>query len=100
MDFSEMLHKANLYRLEMLIMCMGDSNEDPEYVPYSERLAEADKKADAFFKARFPELEEYNEIMAYYDDQVFVNRQVYFEIGMIVGGKIAFDISKRMEELK
>ena len=100
MDFSKMLHRADLHNMEMHIMGMADSNEDPEYVPYAERLAEADKNADAFFKARFPELKDYDEIMAYYDDQVFINQQIYFEIGLIVGGKMAFEISKRMEELK
>ena len=58
------------------------------------------RDADAFLKARFPEQKDYNEITSMYDRQVSVNQDVYFEIGLIVGGKIAFEISKRMEELK
>ncbi len=65
-----------------------------------ERLMEADEKAHAFFKARYPDMKEYDEIMAYYYNQTGVIKEVYFEIGLIAGGKIAFEISKRMEELK
>lgn len=100
MEFSKILQRANLNVLEAYIVRELESWEDPPYKPYAERLAEAGRDADAFLKARFPELKDYNEITSFYDRQVSVNQDVYFEIGLIVGGKIAFEISKRMEELK
>ncbi len=99
-EFSKLLQRANLNVLEAYIVRELESWEDPPYKPYSERLAEAGRDADTFLKARFPELKDYNEITSFYDRQVSVNQDVYFEIGLIVGGKMAFEISRRMEELK
>lgn len=100
MDFSGLLHRTNLNVLEAFITNELESNDAPSEQGYRERLMEADNKAANFLKARFPVLKEYDQIMAYYYNQTEVIQEVYFEIGLIVGGKIAFEISKKMEELK
>ncbi len=100
MDFSGLLHRTNLNALEAFITNEIESNDAPSEQSYRERLLEADNKAADFLKARFPVLKEYDEIMSYYYDQTGVIKEVYFEIGLIIGGKIAFEISKKMEELK
>ena len=100
MDFSGILRRTEIERLNEYIMSGDLRIEESSQQSYTERLMEADEKAHAFFKSRYPDMEEYNEIMGYYYNQTGVIKEVYFEIGLIVGGKIAFEISKRMEELK
>jgi len=80
-----------------------DGSESFENLPektYSERLAEARKKATAFFDARYSDIHEYDEISGYFNEQAGVFQDVYFEIGLILGAKIAFQICGRMGELK
>ena len=48
---------------------------------------------------RYTDLKELDEITGYYDEQVGVYQDVYFEIGLILGAKIAFQIRAKMEEL-
>ncbi len=100
MDFNGILRRIEIERLKEYIMSGELRIEESSGQSYTERLMEADNKAANFLKARFPVLKEYDEIMSYYYDQTGVIKEVYFEIGMIAGGKIAFEISKRMEELK
>ena len=54
---------------------------------------------EAFFEERFSDIKELDEIAGYYYKQAIVYRDVYFEMGLITGAKIAFQIHKRMEEL-
>ena len=54
---------------------------------------------ESFFEERFSDIKELDEIVGYYYKQAIVYRDVYFEIGLITGAKIAFQIHKRMEEL-
>ena len=100
MGIDDMLCRANLNSLEKFLINGDKSNEEAPYRRYSERLMEADHRAAAFLRERFPVLNEYDEIMAYYYDQTGVIQEVYFEIGLILGAKIALEISRRMEELK
>ena len=100
MNYSEILKRTDLNYLENFILNGLDGEGPVDYKTYSERLMEADNKASDFLRTRFPVLKEYDQIMAYYYDQTGVIQEVYFEIGLIVGGKIALEISKRMEELK
>jgi hypothetical protein len=100
MDFSDLLQRANLNSMEEYLFHGGESVEEPTRKTYSERLAEARKKATAFFQARFPDIEDYDEITGYFHKQAGVFQHVYFEIGLILGAKIAFQICERMGELK
>jgi hypothetical protein len=85
MDFSDMLKRANLNSLQDYFLYGGESTKKPSDKTYSERLKEATKNATAFFKARYPDIAEYDEIAGYFGTQAAVFQEVYFEIGLIVG---------------
>lgn len=99
MDFSDLLQRASLLSVERFFMYGGENMEKPSGKTYSQRLLEVRKKAAAFFEQRFPNLEEYDEISGYYDELAAVYEEVYFEIGLILGAKIAFEVRGKMEEL-
>lgn len=99
MDFKDMLKRANLNTLEDFLFHGGEFYSEPSEKTYAERIKEADRKISAFFEQRYPNIEEYDEIAGYYYRQADVYREVYFEIGLIAGAKIAYQIAKRTEEL-
>ena len=99
MDFSNLLRRTNLNSIQDYLMYGGESLEKPSDKTYSERLKEADKKASAFFHSRYTENDEFDEIYGYYNAQIAVYENVYFEIGLIMGAKIAFQVRGKMEEL-
>ncbi len=100
MNFSELLQRANLNCIEDFLINGSESFDKPSEKTYSERLAEAQKKVTAFFQARYTDIHEYDEIAGYFHEQARVFQDVYFEIGLILGAKIAFQLCERMEELK
>lgn len=99
MDFGDLLERANLNSIESYLLYGGESTDKPSEKTYSERLAEAKKKAAAFFQSRYSDIQEYDEITGYFNEQVAVFQDVYLEIGLILGAKIAFQIRERMEEI-
>lgn len=99
MDFSDLLRRADLNSIEEYLMHGGESIIKSPDATYAERLKEAQEKAAAFFEARYPDMDEYDEIFGYYNEQVSVYQDIYFEIGLILGAKIAFQLHKKLEEL-
>ena len=99
MDFRELLQRANLNCIEDFLMHGGESFEKPSEKTYSEGLEEAQKKVMTFFQARYSNMQEYDEITGYFHEQAAVFQDVYFEIGLILGAKIAFQICERMGEI-
>lgn len=99
MEFSDILHRANLNSIEDYLIDGSESLLEPSTKKYSERLSEVQKKITAFFQARYSDVNEYDEISGYFNEQTEVFRAVYLEIGLILGAKIAFQIRERMEEL-
>jgi len=98
MDFKDLLQRANLNCIENYLLYGEPTFEKQSEKSYSERLKEARKKASAFFKARYSDIDEYDEISGYFYEQVEVYQDVYFEIGLIVGAKIAFQLRGKIEE--
>lgn len=99
MNFSDILHRANLNSIEDYLIDGSESFIEPSTKKYSERLAEAKKKVTTFFKARYENLDEYDEIAGYFEEQADVFKSVFLEIGLILGAKIAFQLSGRIQEL-
>lgn len=99
MDFSDLLQRVNLNNLQKHLLYGGETSEEPSKKTYTQRLKEVNKKTGAFLRSRFTDVSEFEEIFGYYIDGIAVYEEVYFEIGMILGAKIAFQIKEKMEEL-
>lgn len=100
MDFSKLYQRANLYALQNYLMYGCECLKDSPVKSYSERLADAQKKVTAFFSARYSDIDEYDEIIGYFYEQMVVVEEVYFEIGFILGAKITAQICQRMKQLE
>ena len=77
MNFSDMLHRANLNSIEDYLIDGSESLIEPSTKKYLERLAEAKKKVTTFFKARYENLDEYDEIAGYFEEQADVFKSVF-----------------------
>jgi hypothetical protein len=100
MDFNGLLRRANLNSIQSFLIYGDESFEEASQKTYSERITDAQKQAADFFKARYSDIDEYDEIAGYFNDQAAVFEEVYFEIGLILGTKIAFQLYAKMEELR
>ena len=99
MDFNHSYRRADLNSIEAFLMHGGESFERPSDKSYAQRLREARKNATAFFEARFTNIDEFDEIAGYFNEQVSVFEDVYLEIGLLLGARIAFQICGKIAEL-
>ena len=100
MDFKDLLRRANLKTIEDFLIYDIDSFETSPKKSYSRRLEEAKQNAINFFNARYKDIKEFDEIVGYFNEQTYVFQEVYFEIGLITGAKIAYQICERIKELE
>ena len=98
MDFKDLLRRTNLHSLESFLLNGTENLEQPCDTPYAERLTEAERTAKAFFDARFADSDDYDEIAGYVTELIEVFQAVYFEIGLLLGGRIAYQIAERLAE--
>lgn len=99
MKFNEYLQRAELISLQNFLKHGGETYIQSSEKTYSEQISDAREKAKNFLQKRFPDIDDYDEIYGYFDEQVSVYEEVYFEVGLIVGAKIGFQLHKKFNEL-
>lgn len=100
MNFKNYLQRANLDSIQNFLKYGSESFIETDMRTYSERIKDARKNTVNFFKDRFTDINEFDKILGYFEEQTTVYEEVYFEIGMILGAKIALELTKKAEELK
>lgn len=100
MNFRDLLKRSNLTSIENYLLYGDENLEKSLGKTYAERLEEARKKATAFFHSRYSDARDYEEIEQCFNEQAEVFLDVYFEIGLLLGAKIGYQIRGRMEELQ
>lgn len=99
MKFENYLQRAELISLQNFLKYGGETFIPTSGKKYSERLTEARRKAKNFFEEKFSDIDEFDRIYGYFDEQVSEYEEVFFEIGIIVGAKIGFQFREKMEDL-
>ena len=100
MDFNDFLQRAELFSLQTFIKYGCETFSKLPEKTYSERLKEANKNMKDFCDKKFDDIKEYDEVYGYFHEQASVFEDVYFEIGLIVGAKIAFQLCDKINELR
>lgn len=98
MYFREMLKRAELNSIENFLLS-GEEVLEKTQGYYTERLKAAEAGIGKFFEARFTDLDECDETFMHFYNMVDTYREVFFEIGLFAGAKIAMQINKKLEEL-
>lgn len=99
MDFGDLFNRVNFNCLIDLILYGAENCMPSSSKTYAQRLKEANANARKFFKARYPNIDEYDEIVGYYNAQIGTYTEVYFEVGLLLGAKIGYQICTRLKEL-
>ena len=89
MNFKNYLMRANLFSLQNFFKHGGECLIEIENKTYEQRLKDARKNAVAFFKMKFTDIKEFDDVLCYFEEQCSAYEEVYFEIGMILGAKMA-----------
>ena len=100
MVFDNLLDRANLNNIEFFLRTGGEVCDAPPEGSHRERLYAAEQKAEKLLRERFTEEQEILEINEIIYDLIIVHQDIYFEIGMLLGMKIAAQINAKMEEMK
>ena len=97
MSFSNLLHRANLNAIDQFIMTGAEQLNDFSDKTYLQRIHDECHILSEYLKKNFPENHEeiLNNIFKYID----VTEEIYFEMGLIAGAKLAFQIDKRLADL-
>ncbi len=90
-----MLDRANLNVIEEFILTGFTSNMKPSEKKYSERLMDVENKISEYMNMHEKMVPECAELWKCFSEQ----SEVYFELGIIIGAKIAFQLQKRIEEI-
>ncbi|MBE7030306.1 MAG: hypothetical protein E7409_02630 [Ruminococcaceae bacterium] len=99
MYFKNLSHRASK---DSIITFLRENRENFYELPeetYAQRIADARKNAVSFLRERFPDIDEFDQIYGYFDQQTTVFEEVYFEIGLLLGAKIALELKQKSDEL-
>lgn len=57
-------------------------------------------KLREFLHTQYPDMETYEKISDYFNEMAIVIEEVFFEIGLITGAKIGYQLREKIDELK
>ena len=99
MYLKELLSRANLNNLENFILTGAELSDPLPEKDYMQRIREAEHRLGEYLKLCFPNEEECDEVAmcVYGITEEYTN--VYFEIGLLTGAKIALQASKKLKDL-
>lgn len=99
MNIKSMLERADMNTIQTFLQCGCDGALETTVKTYEERIKDARTIAMNFFESRFTDIDELDEVTRDFDIQSEVYKDVYFEIGLIMGAKIGYEIHSKAEEL-
>lgn len=96
MRFDEMWRRAEFNSVETFLKYGGESLRPWSEETYTQRLKVADKNILDFLKENTDLTDEHIDFIY---EQISIYEDVYFEIGLLLGGKLAFRIGEKIKEL-
>jgi len=100
MYFKDVLKRANLHAVEFFLRNGGETFAEVPPQSYRERLAAAETAITNFLEARYPDPQTFDRVWQYLGEHLGTMEDVYFEMGMLVGAKLAFQLRGKMDELQ
>ena len=99
MLFENLLKRANLNNLETFLWSGGVCERAQPEESYRDRIRAAEQKMERFLKTHFPDKMEFEAANDIWSEVNGVYMDIYFEVGLLLGAKIALQINSRLEEL-
>ncbi len=99
MDIEEMINRTNLAQIQCFLQYGTDWLKDTSKDTYSERIRASEQRSVEFFETYFPDMEKCEKVTALFDKEIGVYKDVYFEIGLILGAKLGFELHGKAKEL-
>lgn len=97
MYYDDLLGRANLYRLTNFLLEGSEYRQEPEGETYRERIEAAENKMEELLSSKYSGRELEAACDVFYAAMA-VCEAVNFEIGLLIGGRIAQQISHRLRE--
>ncbi len=100
MYFEDYLNRANLSNLQEFIKFGSEGRAENSNETYESRIKTARKNALKFFEENFQSIDEFDYMLNCFETQTEVYKDVYFEIGILLGAKLGYEICEKMQQLK
>lgn len=98
MEFDKIMQRADLSSIRAFLKTGAEDLNEKTELTYSEQIKEAMRNIEKMLKEKYPTFEEYDKAESYLNEQIFTLENVYFELGLLAGAKMGFQISKKIEE--
>ena len=99
MNIEELLKRADLTMLQQFIRYGSEWLAETSKDRYVNQIRESEIRISKFFDECFSDFIERENAIELFDREAATYKDVYFEIGLLVGAKIGYEIHKRMNEI-
>ncbi len=100
MEWKELMRRAKLNSIEEYLMCGGDCVGEYSKEPYDKQLNDVYHKFSIYLSSHFSDPQAKEEFSEYFYELADTYRIIYFEMGMIAGAKIGYQLKERLEQLE
>ena len=100
MDMKELYKRIQLNNMGNYILYGEEGCKEKTRKSYSQRLREAETETRSFLEEYIKEPKEQDRAAEDYYQQLEEYIEIYFEIGLLLGGKMCREISEKLGELK
>lgn len=100
MEFKGLEKRTDVTALVDFLLYGMEYLTPPPNESYDQRLTAAQEKIDAFLSDRFPDRRECDKISTDLWDQIGTFSDVYFEVGLLTGARLAMQFTDRLKALK
>lgn len=97
MEFDKILQRADLASIRAFLKTGAEDLYEKTNLTYSEQIKTAMQNIKNILKENYPTFEEFDKVESYINEQIFILENVYFELGLLAGGKTAFQIAEKIK---
>lgn len=99
MNIESLLKRSDLTMMGLFLRHGSEWLVETSKDKYTNRLRESEIRIQDFFDKCFPDFDKNEEAVQLFDREASTYKDVYFEIGLLVGAKIEYEIHRRMNEI-
>ena len=99
MDIESLLKRSDLTKMGLFLRHGNEWLAETSKDKYTNQLRESEIRIQEFFDKHFPDLDENEKAVQLFDRETETYKNVYFEIGLLVGSGLGYKLRERMNEI-
>ena len=99
MDIESLLKRSDLTMVGLFLRHGNEWLVETSKDKYNNQLRESEIRIQEFFDKHFPDFEKNEEAVQLFDREAATYKDVYFEIGLLLGARLGYNFHERMNEI-